>query len=247
MYPEMVLYEMSIWDHVVAGVICILAPVLAFTTRKVSTEEIQLESEDKIHLYHSNALILVVFALVVVTAWRIPGRSLTALGFDWPVWHPLVPLLLIAVFLFYSIDIFLQYGTKQKRAKTYERRHKAFAFIPTDRKELSHFILLALAAGIAEEIIFRGYLIHYMVYWTGNNVSGIILACIFSSVLFAFLHGYQGIVSIIKILFLTLLFCGIFILSESLLIVILIHAIIDMISGIIGSYLVKDINQKTGN
>jgi len=245
MYPDMVLYEMSTWDHVLAGIICILAPVLAFTSRKMTTEDIQLDSDNKIRLYHSNALLLIVFGLVVTTTWRIPGRPLMGLGLDWPLWHPYVPLLLLAVFLFYSIDIFLQYGNRKRRERTYERRHKSFVFVPTDGKELLHFIFLALAAGIGEEIIFRGYLINYLITWTGNDMAGIIVACIASSALFAFLHGYQGVSSMIKILFLTLLFCAIFILTKSLLIVILVHAIIDTLSGIAGVYLIKDVSRES--
>ncbi len=235
----MVLYDMNIWDHVVAGVICIFAPILAYTSRRVRLEEIQLEPQDKIKLYYNNALLLLVFGLVVITLWRIPGRSFYGLGFDWPHTHPFVPFLLMMVVLFYGLDIFFQYGLRRWRLRSMEKRTTTSTFIPSDRNELIHFLFLAIAAGIGEEIIFRGYLIHYLIYWTGNTPEGIMLSCVISSALFAFLHGYQGWTSMLKIFFIALLFAAIFVYTQSLWVVIIIHALIDMISGWLGIVLVK--------
>ncbi|MEO6133367.1 MAG: type II CAAX endopeptidase family protein [Saprospiraceae bacterium] len=240
----MVLYDMYTLDHVMAVIICIFAPIMALTARKISTEEIKLLPEDKIRLYHSNGLLLIVFGLIVTTAWRIPNRPLPGLGLDLPVWHPYVFIFLMIVLVFYFFDIFFQYGNRKWREKTYQERHKVFSFVPADSNEMFHFVFLALAAGIGEEIIFRGYLIHYLIWWTGNTAEGILLACLFSSGLFAFLHGYQGIKSMIKIFFLALVFCGIFIYSQSLIIVIVVHALIDIISGLIGVYLIKELGEE---
>jgi membrane protease YdiL (CAAX protease family) len=242
MLPTLVLYDMNLWDHLVAAVICVFAPILAYSSRRVKVEEIQLEPEDKIKLYHSNALLLIVFALVVVTLWRIPGRSFFGLGFDWPHSHLLVLVMVVLILLFYGLDIFFQYGLKRWRKRTLEKRNTTITFVPSDRNELIHFAFLALAAGIGEEIIFRGYLIHYMLYWTGNTPLGILYACLLSSALFAFLHGYQGWASMIKIFFFAMLFAGIFVYSQSLLIVIFIHTFIDLISGWLGIQLMKNMN-----
>ena len=244
MHTSMTLFEFHILDHVMAMVICLIAPILAITSRNISTDEIQFEPGDKVKLYHSNALLLFVFALVVVTVWRIPGRSLTGLGLTWPTWNPLVLQLIVAVFLFYALDVFFQYGTKKWRERSFKHRNTSLAFVPADKKELMHFILLAFAAGIGEEIIFRGYLIHYLLYWTGNTQSGILAAITMASALFAFLHGYQGYRSMVKIFFLSLLFAGIFIYSHSLILVMMIHAIIDMLSGWLGISLLRQLAQE---
>lgn len=244
MNPLMDVYHMTLIDHVVAVVICVFAPVLAYTSRNVSSEEIQLEPGEKIRLYHSNALLLFIFALVTVTIWRIPGRSLINLGLDWPVWNAQIMFLLVAVVLFYALDVFFQYGLRRWREKTLQQRHATLTFVPSNKTELFHFIILALAAGIGEEIIFRGYLIQYAIYWTGNTPSGIFTACFFASALFAFLHGYQGYKSMIKIFFLALLFSAIFVLSQSLLIVMLIHTVIDILSGWLGIYVLRNLQSE---
>jgi membrane protease YdiL (CAAX protease family) len=229
---------MNLYDHVVAVIICILAPVLAFTTRQFSSTDIKLEPADKIRLYHSNGLLLIVFALVILTMWRIPDRPIAALGIDLITWHPLIPVFVAGILLLYAIDIFLQYGLRKKGEKNAEEQQRSLTFIPSDKKELFHFFFLVIAASIGEEIIFRGFLLNYLISWTGNSMAGIVAASIFSSILFAFLHGYQGTIQMIKIFFFAMLFCALFILTQSLILVIIVHALIDLISGFIGLYLV---------
>jgi membrane protease YdiL (CAAX protease family) len=244
MHTSLTIYDLTILDHVLAMVICLIAPILAVTSRNAGAEEIQLEPGDKVKLYHSNALLLFVFALVVITIWRIPGRTLSGLGLNMPTWNPLVMQLIAAVFLFYILDIFFQYGTRKWRLRSLQQRNTAIAFIPSDKKELFHFILLAVAAGFGEEIIFRGFLLHYLVFWTGTNLTGMIIAVTLASALFAFLHGYQGMKSMIKIFFFSVLFACIFVLSHSLILVMIIHALIDMISGWLGVFLMKHMPQE---
>lgn len=243
MHPYMALYDMTLLDHVLAIIICILAPVMAYSSRSVVIEDMELEEDEKIRLYHSNALLLFVFALIVVTIWRLPGRTLPALGFDWPVWSPLLGMLLLSVVLFYALDLFFQYGLRRWREKTLREKHSTLTFIPANSKELFHFVFLALAAGIGEEIIFRGYLIHYLIYWTGHTYSGIVTACFFASFLFAFLHGYQGYKSMVKIFVLALLFAAIFVLSQSLVLVMIIHTLIDLTSGWLGIYVLRNLKE----
>jgi membrane protease YdiL (CAAX protease family) len=242
--PEMVLYEMKLLDHVVAAFICIVAPVLSFTSGKFATDDIQLEQEEKIGLYHGNALLLTVFMLVVISIWRLPGRTLFALGITWPEWNSSVAILLLAITVFYTLDIFLQYGLRRWRKKSFQLRHATFSFVPVDGRELFHFLFLALAAGTGEEIIFRGYLIHYITFWAGTTPEGILTACVLSSALFAFLHGYQGFKSMVKIFFLAMLFTGVYIMSKSLLLVIIMHILIDVLSGWLGIYLLRQIQQE---
>lgn len=242
--PEMVYYEMKLLDHVVAAFICIVAPVLSFTSGKFSTDDIQLEPEDKIGLYHGNALLLTVFMLIVISIWRLPGRTLSALGITWPEWNNSVLWLLLAISCFYALDIFFQYGLRRWRKKSFQQKHASFSFVPADGKELFHFIFLALAAGIGEEIIFRGYLIHYITFWAGTTPEGILIACVLSSALFAFLHGYQGFKSMVKIFFLAMLFAGVYIVSKSLLLVIFIHTLIDILSGWLGIYVLRQMQQE---
>lgn len=234
-------------DHLVALVICIVAPALAYSSRKASHEDIHFEPSEKIGLYHSNALLLIILALVLVTIWRLPGRTLETLGFSWPEWNSALTFLLLAVCLVYALDIFFQFGRQQWRDKTRAQGGSAMAFIPSDKREFRHFAFLALAAGTSEEIIFRGFLLHYLIFWTGNSPEGIWGTSLFASGLFAFLHGYQGLKSVLKIFLVSLLLTAIFILSHSLLPVMIMHTLIDLLSGWIGYYFVQPIQQENSS
>ena len=123
------------------------------------------------------------------------------------------------------------------------KKHGSLAFVPSDSKELAHFIFLAIAAGIGEEIIFRGFLINYLISWVGNDFWGITIASLSSSALFAFLHGYQGWKSMVKIFVFSVLFSAIYIFSQSLLIVMIVHILVDIMSGIISVYILKEIKE----
>lgn len=67
--------------------------------------------------------------------------------------------------------------------------------LPHTMTENAVFLLLALTAGICEEMIFRGYLQRQFSGWTGNATAGIVL----QGIAFGAAHAYQGKVQIIVI------------------------------------------------
>jgi hypothetical protein len=67
--------------------------------------------------------------------------------------------------------------------------------LPHTGLENAVFLLLALTAGICEEMIFRGYLQHQLTAWTRNAAAGIAL----QGILFGVAHAYQGSKMIIVI------------------------------------------------
>lgn len=226
-------YAMHFPDHVVGAMICIIAPLLVAGSRRMGEEEFSFGPDDKIRLYHQNALFLTVVALAVITVWRIPGRSLAWMGFSMPVWSGYAWWVLVAIGLFYLGDLAAQYFM-HKRDAWQEARKGAGMILPATNRELGHFLFLSVAAGVGEEIIFRGFLMHYLVFWFGHTPTDTLAAGFFSAVIFARLHGYQGWVAMIKILFLAMLFAALFVLTRSLWPVIIIHALIDMVSGWLG-------------
>ncbi len=68
--------------------------------------------------------------------------------------------------------------------------HTLTRLAPANGREIIAWILLCVVAGIAEEVVFRGYLQRQFTAWS----RGAVLAGIaFSSLLFGAAHGYQGI------------------------------------------------------
>ena len=109
-FPFLELQEMKVLDHVLAFVICVVAPFIAFSSQKIPMENLTFDAREKIHLYHSNALFLLITGLVVITVWRVTDKTLGSLGFEWPIWHESVGWLFGLVAFFYSLDVFFQFG-----------------------------------------------------------------------------------------------------------------------------------------
>jgi membrane protease YdiL (CAAX protease family) len=89
------------------------------------------------------------------------------------------------------------------------------------------FLLVAVVA-VAEEVIFRGYMILRLTEITRSSVAAILL----SSVIFALGHGYEGTVGVVTVGFMGLAFAIVYVWTGSLAAPILMHFLQDFV-GII--------------
>jgi len=87
------------------------------------------------------------------------------------------------------------------------------------------FSLVALSAGICEEIIFRGFLAFLVLAIFPG--APIYLVIIISTVIFGISHVYQGLQGVIATGLLAVLFMCLFLVTNSLILAILLHFIID--------------------
>jgi hypothetical protein len=60
---------------------------------------------------------------------------------------------------------------------------------PTNGKEIASWLLLCALVGIAEELVFRGYLQQQFTAWTRGAAAG---GVVFSAMMFGAAHGYEG-------------------------------------------------------
>lgn len=97
---------------------------------------------------------------------------------------------------------------------------------PTTEREMQWFVWVSLTAGICEEIIYRGYLM-----WYFSSYFDPWSALIITSVLFGLNHIYQGAKGILITGAMGLVMGYLFIMTHSLVIPILLHAMIDFYSG----------------
>jgi uncharacterized protein len=107
--------------------------------------------------------------------------------------------------------------------------------LPRTVLEDAVFLLVALTAGICEEMIFRGYLQHQITGWTRNAAVGIVL----QGVLFGVAHAYQGTSQIIVIAFFGCMFGWLAWWRRSLRPGILAHFLQDAIGGLVLAKFIK--------
>jgi CAAX protease family protein len=104
---------------------------------------------------------------------------------------------------------------------------KSFSyFLPATRTERRWVAFLCITAGVCEETLFRGFLLHYLhVFpWTLN----LTLALLVSSVIFGFGHLYGGASGVVGSAVVGFLLGLLFMLTGNLLLPMILHAITDL-------------------
>ena len=98
---------------------------------------------------------------------------------------------------------------------------------PRNTREMTAFLLLAVTAGICEETLYRGFLYSYLSSWFGA-----IPAFFLGSLCFGIGHAYQGISGVLKTAVVGAVTTALYLGMESLYGVAVLHAAIDISSGL---------------
>jgi len=96
--------------------------------------------------------------------------------------------------------------------------------LPRTTSDVRGWTALSWTAGICEEIAYRGFLFFYFMEIWGLSLT---LALVISSVLFALGHIYQGIRPAALTAVLAIVFGGIYAVTGSLLIPVILHVVMD--------------------
>jgi uncharacterized protein len=99
------------------------------------------------------------------------------------------------------------------------------ALLPVTRRERYLWAAAAISAGICEEIVFRGWLLSTL--HSTAKLSGWALILI-TAALFGLAHAYQGVTGVLATAFAGLFFCVLYVVTGSLLVPILLHALVDL-------------------
>lgn len=220
-------------DHFLFIIVGIVIPALSLMSMRkvdeVDLEFVDLPRPSKKRIYYTNGLILWIGVAIILFSWYFGAKPFNLLGLQAPKLSTYTLLFSVALLVIYIIDLVKSY---KEYEPTKEEENKFFEDImPTNWKEYAHFCFLAISAGVCEEFIFRGFLINYLNVALESTGHSLVVASILTSVIFAISHLQQGFDNVLKIAVLALLFALIFILSESLLIVIILHAFVDLVSG----------------
>lgn len=106
--------------------------------------------------------------------------------------------------------------------------------MPSSKQELRWFTGgVSVSAGVCEELLFRGFILAAF-----TPIIGVVLSLLLGSILFGLCHLYQGWANVLRTGILGMLLGIIYLLSNSLWVVIALHALIDIYSGVLG-YLVQ--------
>ena len=99
------------------------------------------------------------------------------------------------------------------------------ALVPVTNSERLKWILVAISAGICEEIVFRGWLLTTLHGQIGLTGKSLLLA---GAMIFGLAHAYQKVSGVIITALAGAFFCMIYVKTGSLLIPILLHSLVDL-------------------
>lgn len=112
------------------------------------------------------------------------------------------------------------------RTRAGKAARKLAFLLPSTRQERRWWWLVCITAGICEEVVYRGFLLHYFhglpFHWS------LTWALVGSSVSFGIGHLYQGPAGAVQTFVIGFLFGGIFLVTGNLLLPVVLHAIMDL-------------------
>jgi uncharacterized protein len=193
-------------------------------------------TKDKIVLYGTTiAFQWILFGSV---AWRAVARGLTAaeLGLGHHITPESLLLSLAGAALLGTFQWFnlRRLGHMTGRVPDF-MRHLAERLFPNKPVELAPFCALAVTAGVCEEFLYRGFAMAALRH-AGIATWGVV---VISSVLFGLAHTYQGKNGVVGTMLMGFLFGGARLAFQSLIPVMVWHAVVDIVAGIAGpKYLV---------
>ncbi|MEZ5464546.1 MAG: CPBP family intramembrane glutamic endopeptidase [Lysobacteraceae bacterium] len=179
--------------------------------------------------YRSTERIEWIGLLVLLLVWWWFGRDWAWLGltasFGIGFWIGAGVLLVATAVLAHGIRGAGRMTREQRDAQASSLGDLVF-FLPTTRPELRMFRRVSLAAGVAEEVVYRGYVI-----WLLGLFLPVWSAVLLSSVAFGLAHSYQGASGSLRTGLVGLAMALLYVGSGSIWLPILAHILLDLLQG----------------
>jgi len=223
---------LSLVDIAMLAIIIIGLPVEALRTLKQDREELASGKPDaRIKHYTWTLLMLWGLALPIIVLWATSGRDWAELGFQIELGKLAIAgwtlAGFVAIFFTYQYVLVARSESVRKQFRDQLSGNPIMSnFMPKTDAERGLFNALGISAGIAEEIIFRGYLI-----WALNLFMPLWIAATAALLVFTLLHLYQGAKQLPPIFVIGALATLVFVLSGSLWPAIALHIFVDVINN----------------
>lgn len=192
-------------------------------------------TKTRVRAYQEEMMFMWLPTLLLLALVAYDDISTEALGLEWQGhlanWLGLAFVGTVIVYFLYSAT------SLSKNAELCEQYRQAAQshdwMLPTNKPELRWFTVgLSVSAGVCEELLFRGFLIGVL-----SHEVGMVMSLLVSSILFGICHLYQGWLNVLRTGVIGLFLGVLFILTESLWLVIALHALVDVYGGFVGYFL----------
>jgi membrane protease YdiL (CAAX protease family) len=205
-----------------------------------------LTENEKVKNYREGILvgwIPVLILIPIFLSFKIKFNEIgfRRISFNYNIWFTLITLIICIGFLVFLLYQMISYLVSEKyREKIKEEilkpknRFMYNLILPHTFKEKRYFLGICLTAGIVEEIVFRGFLLYILQGLFPNFSIAIIIIIAF--ILFGAGHLYQGIGGVFKTALVGGIICCLYLVTNSLVLSMIIHFIMDFSSA----FIIKD-------
>lgn len=185
----------AMWaDHILAAALLAGTPMVGWMTAK-SGRLTRAQDIDRTMTYAANGALLAVVAVLVLALWLWHDRPLSELRFGAPEFGGYGPLALLLFVL--AVEGAAAWLYVHARRPDMQRRHAELAMslshgglvglLPRTPSELAGFSALTAVAALAEELIFRAFVVWWLDLWLPLWAAVAVAALPFAAG-----HAYQG-------------------------------------------------------
>ncbi len=128
----------------------------------------------------------------------------------------------IAIFVTAILALF----SPRIREKSGKAAKKMAFILPSSSEERRWWWLLCITAGVCEELVYRGFLLHYL-HWNPIHLT-LTQALIAASLIFGIGHLYQGIAGALSTVIIGFILGCLFLITGNLLLPMILHALMDL-------------------
>jgi uncharacterized protein len=218
-------------QHLLALFLIVVAPVWDH----LATERLKASKESRAKIAYYRAMLIIGWIATVIALVTVGWHAILTFdaGATNPSWlrqrsgaRTFVAGALIGLLLVIALSALQARRSAAIREKMEEAFLRLSFILPRTGEERIWWIFVSLTAGICEEILYRGFLIHY--FFAAPFHAGLLLTVIISSVIFGVAHLYQGVAGVISTAILGLIFSAVFLTTGTLVVPMILHALIDL-------------------
>ncbi|MDA0680357.1 MAG: CPBP family intramembrane metalloprotease [Proteobacteria bacterium] len=217
-------------DHLFVIILAVVYPFAGYVSfNRLVRRVLAGEVVDRTKLYVATVTGHWILFLIAIVLWRSQGRDWSTLGFGFTIDTGLM----VGAGLTVAAILLLVMQLRRVSAAGMPEIRDARAHlgnleivIPRNGNELGRFYGVALTAGIVEETLWRGFMIWYfsqfLLLWS---------AALISAIGFGLAHAYQGVNNLPKITLVGAAFVGLYLVTGSLWLPMVLHAAVDVLQG----------------
>lgn len=222
--------NMTSIDHLLLIVLAVVHPVVGYFSFQRLLRRIDAgEVIDRNNLYQMTITGQWVLFALTLGAWLYQDRFLQTLGFGLTTntaFFVGAGLAVVGIVLLIKQIRQIKSAPNEDIKNIRGQLGNLEIIIPRNGNELVRFYGLSLTAGIVEETLWRGFMI-----WYFSHVMPLWAAALISVIGFGIAHAYQGIGNLPKITLVGAAFAGLYLLTGSLWLPIILHAAVDVLQG----------------